>query len=242
MSWIDTLFGGGRAKAGQDMYNQLNQGFMDSQSGMNPYMNNRQDIYNQYLNAINQGQNPVDLYNKFASQYQMSPQAQAQIQQGIEGANRAAAASGMLGSGAEQTAASNISQSVRSDDFNNYMNNVLGLRSQYLGGVGGLEGQGFQGSEFQEAMEQKYREDMAKAQAGRDMGRAQGNEGLLGSALGLAGSLFGGGLGGAPGAGIGAGIGNWIGSLFGGGGNDSYDQQQNAYGQLPSDDEYNQFL
>lgn len=203
-SWVDTLFGGGQAAAGGAMYNELNQGLQGSQGLYNqgmgylsPFMQREPGQYQSYLTALNQGQNPMDLYNKFAGSYQMSPEAQAQIQVGQKNANNAATASGMLGSGAAQTAAAGLAQSVRSQDFDKYMQNLFGLRNQYLGGLGGLQHEGFQAgmqgsnlAEQQAALEQRYYENMANARAGQEEGEAKGWTNMLGQGIGLAASFF----------------------------------------------------
>jgi hypothetical protein len=185
MSWIDDLFGGGREKAGNDMYKQMMQAWQNAQGLMNPY--------------IQEGNDPAALYNKYAASYKESPEALAQVQVGQKNANNAAAASGMLGSGAEQTNAANLAQSVRSEDFDKYMGNLYATHNQ-----------GFNASNNLSSMMQKLFEDMAQAKGGRDMGRAGGLEGLLSGGLGLAGSLFGGPMGGMGGSMLG----NY---LFGGG-------------------------
>jgi hypothetical protein len=100
----------------------------------------------------------------------------------------------MLGSGAAQKQAADLAQSIRSSDFDKYMQNMYNTRNEYLGGQGALETQGFNASNNMASQMQKYFEDMAQAKGGQDMGRAGGIEGLLSSGLGLAGSLFSGGL------------------------------------------------
>lgn len=233
MGWIDTLFGGGREQAGKDMQNQLNQGWDYSKNAMNPYMGDQSQIRQEYLNAIRQGQDPVSFFNSISSQYQMSPFAQAQLKEAQQGANQASAASGMLGSGAEQKAAADRATSVRSNDFQSWINNIMGIRNQYLGGLGGLESQGFQGSEYEAQMAQKHYQDMADAQAGEDMGRAGGWSNFLGGVAGAVSNHF------LPGSG------GWAKHIFGGGGDSDpgYDDgQDDAYGRMPSSDGYNQYL
>ncbi len=218
MSWVDTLFGGGREQAGQDMFNQFQQGWGQTQGMMNPYVDRGNTAYQAYIDALNQGKDPTALYNQFASSYKMSPEAQAQIQVGQKAANNASAASGMLGSGAEQTAAANLAQSIRSQDFDKYMSNLFGIRDQYLSGQGGLEQQGFNASSLEAQLREKYAEQMAQAKAAEDEGRAQGIGGLFGAAGNLFGSIFnpmgwgGGGMGGVGGSGLGGGAtgGSWL--------------------------------
>lgn len=167
MDWLDKLFGGGQTNAANAMMQQLQQGEGSLQglvgagtqglvgagtqglvgSGMQylaPFMAREPGAYSAYMNFLNQGQNPEALYNQITSSYQMSPQAQAQIKVGQANANNAAAASGMLGSGASEIAAANLAQSVRSEDLDKYVSNVLGLRTQYGQGLQGLQNQGFQ--------------------------------------------------------------------------------------------------
>lgn len=232
MGWLDSLFGGGREQAGKDMYNQFQQGWGNAQGMMNPYIQRGNTAYDAYIQALNQSQNPAALYNQFAGSYKESPEALAMTQVGQKGANQANAASGMLGSGAAQTEAANLAQSVRSQDFDKYMQNMYNTRNEYLGGQSGLETQGFNASNNLMQQMQKYFEDMAKAKAGQDTGRSGGLSGLLGTGLGIAGSIFGGPIGGA--------IGSGIGSLFGGGDGGAYDNDQST--QFTGGDQMNQYF
>lgn len=222
MGWFDNMFSGGREQAGKDMYKQMQQGWGQAQGMMNPYIDRGNTAYQAYIDALNQGKNPADLYKQFASSYQESPEALAMNKVGQTGANNAAAAGGMLGSGAEETAASNLSQSVRANDFDKYMGNMYDTRSQYVGGQSGLEGQGFSASNNLMKQMQKYFEDMAKAKGAEDTGRAQGWQNALGAGATIAGDIFSGPAG-------------WFGGAMGGGGqsvpwfdpdtNQSYQQQ-----------------
>lgn len=233
MNWIDRLFGGGQSNAAGAMYGQLQQGLQGSQGLFNqglgflePFMQREPGLYQSYLSAINQGQDPMALYNKFASSYQMSPEAQAQIKVGQGNANNAAAASGMLGSGEEQTAAANLAQSVRSSDFDKYMQNLFNTRSEYLGGLKGLQGEGFQAAGeganlmSQEAQQQqRYYENMANAAGAQQTGQAGDWSNLIGTGLGFM-------MGGGPGAAMGSMAGGWLGNLFNGGGGGQNSQWQ----------------
>lgn len=197
MGWFDNLFGGGQEQAGKDMYNQMQQGWQNAQGMMNPYIQRGNTAYQAYIDALNQSKDPAALYNQFASGYKESPEALAQLQVGQKNANNAAAAGGMLGSGAEQTAAASLAQSTRASDFDKYMQNMYNTRSQYLGGQQGLEGQGFNASNNLMQQMQKYFEDMAKAKGAQDVGRGSAwqNAALTAGSL-LFGNNFGGGSGG----------------------------------------------
>jgi hypothetical protein len=204
---IDMFFGGGQGRAGSDMYNIMNQGLQSSEGMfnrglgyLNPFMSREQGLYQQYLNAINQAQDPTKLYNQFAGSYKESPEALAQTQMAQKAASNAAAAGGMLGSGAASTQAAKLATDIRAGDFDKYMENQFALRNQYLGGISGLQGQGFQASmaganlSAQEAQaQQRYYEDMAEARGRQDIGTAGGWSDLFGTGLGIASDIWGGG-------------------------------------------------
>lgn len=202
MGWLDELFGGGREQAGKDMYNQMQQGLGQYEGAFNPYISREPGLYQQYLDAINQGKDPNALLNQFMQNYRMSPEAQAQIAQGTQAANAAATASGMLGSGAEQTAAANRAQSVRTQDREAYLDRLFGIRNQYLGGIGGLQKEGFDASMNKAQGLLKYYEDMANAKAGQDTGRAGGISNAVGFLGKMAGNFLTGGASGAASSGL----------------------------------------
>mgnify|MGYP001323225221 CR=1 FL=1 len=221
MSWVDTLFGGGQSNAARSMQGSIGQGmnntsqlFDQGRGYLNPFMQREPILFNQYMSTINQGQDPSKLYNQFASSYQESPEALAMNKVGQTGANNAAAASGMLGSGAEQTAAANLSQSVRATDFDKYMKNMFGIRDQYLTGVLGQQQEGYGAAttaanmSAQEAqIQQKYYEDQANARAAEQEGDSGDWTHLLGR---IAGGIGGFALGGPGGAAMGASAGGNI--------------------------------
>lgn len=166
-----------------------------------------------YEQALGQGADPTALYHQFMSQYRESPELQAQIAAGEKGAGHAAAASGMLGSGAEMQAAAGRSQALRGQDIQNYLSRVMGLRQQYLGGMGGLAGMGLQGAQgiagarmgLGQQLGEGYgglaRSQIGAAQQGGGMGSTIGTVagGILGSFGGPAGAVAGAGIGGAIG-------------------------------------------
>ena len=71
-----------------------------------------------------------DFYNNMASGYQQSPGYQRQIEQGLMGSNNAAAAGGMLGTPYHQEANTQLANDIASQDFEKYLQNVLGIFGQ----------------------------------------------------------------------------------------------------------------
>lgn len=146
MSWLSNLFGGGRNPA------DAAQGYLGQIPGaVNPYyqpyinagqqsMGQTQGIYNQMT------QNPNDYYNKIASGYKESPGYQFKLQQGLGAANNAAAAGGMAGSPEHQFQSAGIAEGFANQDFNDYLQNVLGINQTGLQGQENALGRGYNAS------------------------------------------------------------------------------------------------
>lgn len=166
-----------------------------------------------YEGALEQGADPSAYLNQLMGKYQESPYLQNQIQAGEQAAGRASAASGMLGSGAEMQAAASRAQGLRSQDMQNYLNRALGLRQQYLGGMGGLMGAGERaaGGIAGERMGLGKELGMGYTGIGQTyMSQAQ-QPGWGGQLLGAAGTLGGAFLGGPGGAAVGGALGKYFG-------------------------------
>jgi hypothetical protein len=81
--------------------------------------------------------------NKLGANYKESPGYKYLLQTALQGTNNAAAAGGMLGTPqhAEQNAAT--AEGIASQDYNNYINNQIGLYGKGLSGEEGLNEQGY---------------------------------------------------------------------------------------------------
>ena len=132
-------------------------------------------------------QDPQAFYQKMMSGYAMSPQAQMQQQQAIKSANQAAAASGMLGGGAEQKALADYSQQLSARDQQQWLQNMMGINTQYLGGLQDLMQRGFGAGQQMGGWTMGAGQDIGslqnaigQAQMGGDMAGMQGIGQLLG--------------------------------------------------------------
>lgn len=169
----------------------LNQ--MGGQSGqyLNPYITAGQgamgQLQGQYGNLIS---NPGQMFNQFGQSFQQSPGYQWQLGQGLQAANQAAAAGGMLGTPAHQQQSQQVAQGLANQDYYNYMNPVMNMYGQGLQGLQGINQMGY-GASNQMAntlMEQL----MAQAQTAAygTQGQNQNIGGSIGSILS---GIFGGG-------------------------------------------------
>ncbi len=113
------------------------QPYMDAGKSALPTL---QGQYNQLMN------NPTAVMNGIGSTYQQSPGYQFQVNQAQNSANHAAAAGGMLGSPAEQQSIAGTVNNLANQDYNTYLNQGLGLYSQGLQGMQGLNQMGYNAS------------------------------------------------------------------------------------------------
>lgn len=181
------LFGGGN-----DPYKQAGQTLGQIPGAVAPYYQPYQQAgihaLNQYGNQNDkllgnlpgiQGQfsqmmnDPGGFYNKIAGGYHQSPGYQWQLGQGMNAANNAAAAGGMLGSPMHQQQASTMAEGLANQDFQNYLNQVMGVQSRGLGGATGLYGMGHQGTSDMAHMGYGANDQMAKIISDMMSGQAQ---------------------------------------------------------------------
>ena len=173
---------------------------------LSPYINagagamgTLQDQYGKLLN------DPNSILNKFGSGYQQSPGYQQNVNEATRASNNAAAAGGFIGSPQQQADLAKEIGGYANQDYNQYLNNVLGLYGQGLSGMGNIGQMGYGAS--QGAMNSLN--DMLKSQAMLAYtnsanqsesagGMGAGLGGLFGSAFGL------------------SGLGKKIGGMFGG--------------------------
>lgn len=126
-------------------------------SEMQPYIDAGHDALGQYMKSIGAMQDPDVFMQHLMSGYSMSKNAQLQTQAGITGSNQAAAQSGMLGAGDTQAAIARQSQGIAQSDQQRYINNLMGIHNQYMGGLHDVSGMGERGTaaQMQQEMEQE---------------------------------------------------------------------------------------
>lgn len=134
--------------------------YLNNQSAlnnMNAYINNGTGAFNslnQYLqNGTNAGnalnlqyarltQNPGGFLNQMGQSFHQSPGFAFQTQQALQAANRAAAASGMAGSPAEQQNIAGVTNQLANQDYYNYLGHAMNLYNQGLSGMQNMYGLG----------------------------------------------------------------------------------------------------
>ena len=139
-SVLSGLFGsgGGYDNAGK----AYNQAFNQAQRYQQPFYNAGQQAIPQYQDWANKMQDPTKFINDTMGQYQESPWAKFQTQQALRAANNAASASGMIGSTPAAQANADYARNISSQDMQQWLNQVLGINSQYGGAQGNLMNMG----------------------------------------------------------------------------------------------------
>jgi hypothetical protein len=198
---IASLFGGGTSNIPNigktnDYLSQM-QGANDRY--LQPYIGAGQNamgtLQGQYNNLMN---DPGAMMNKFGAGYQQSPGYQYNVDQATNASNNAAAAGGFIGSPQQQEYMAKQIGGLASQDYNQYLNNAMGLYGQGLQGMGNINNMGFQAS----GQAQQSMTDMLKNQANlayedaknraKQKNSTGGFWGGLGSALGGIGKIAGG--------------------------------------------------
>lgn len=171
----------------------------------NPYLSQMQGVAEQYLSPyVNQGNraggvlqgqygqllnDPTGKLAGWGSQYQQSPGYQWQLDQALGGANRAAAAGGMLGTPMHQQESAQMAQGLANQDYWNWMKNVQGLYGQGLQGEQGMYNTGAQSAQsISDAIQAALASQAQNAYTGA-VNENQQQGGGIGSFLGGLGSI-----------------------------------------------------
>lgn len=104
----------------------------------NPYINAGQgaltNLQQQYQSLL---RNPGSFLSSLMKGYQQSPGYQFNMNQAMNASNNAAGAGGMLGTPAHQQQSATLASNLASQDYNNYLSQILQM---YFGGLHGEEG------------------------------------------------------------------------------------------------------
>jgi len=185
------LFGGAAGQMfGGDPYSKAESTMGDIpgmlQKYFDPYLKAGQwalpQLYSQYGQLLN---DPGSKMSQFGAGFQQSPGYQFQNKQSIDAANRAAAAGGMVGSPAEQQQVEKTSGQLANQDYYNYINHVMNLYQQGLGGTGNMAQMGFGAASGLGEDLAGIMESQAQMQAAQGQGKSN-MWGGLGGALGTA--------------------------------------------------------
>lgn len=167
--------------------------------GYKPYFDQAKGAQNPFYNAGTsaipkfqewlQGQsNPSEFINHLMSQYQESPYAHYQQQQGTRAAQNLGSATGLTGSTPLMQQAQQNAQNISSGDMNTWLQNVLGINTQYGAGLDRQQQMGQHSADFLSNLFSNAGEYKGGTNYGREAGQQSDQNALW---AGLA-KLFGG--------------------------------------------------
>ena len=183
-SGLGSLFGGLFGNSGKP-YDKYNEYMQQAQQAQQPYANAGQSAIGDYQRWLQSQQDPSKFINDQMKNYQTSDYAQNLQQQSMNAGQNAASASGLMGSTPlMQQMQSNAGQ-IASQDQNQWLQNVLGVNTQY--------GQGQQnlmtgGQNAANSLSGIYNQ-MGQGAYGQQAGKQQDFFNTLGGGIGILGGL-----------------------------------------------------
>jgi len=160
---------------------------------------------------------PAALYKHFAQGFEESPGYEFGMKNALRGSDQAAAAGGYLGTPGHEEQSARLAQDLSSDEFNKFMQQILGLYGQGLQGESGINERGYGASTGLagnlSSLYGSQAENAANNANAKDKAWSTLIASILGGAAGGAGAIPGvaGGAGGAA-FGASAGMGNKFGA------------------------------
>lgn len=170
-----------------------------AQNTQNPFLQAGQGAIGNYQHWLQGMQDPSHFINNLMGQYQESPYAKYQQQQAMRAGTNAASMGGLpngmggagIGSTPFQLQAQQNASNISSQDMNQWLQNVLGINTQYGAGNQYLMGQGANAANALTNMYGQLGQNMGEAAYGQRAGQNQDFMNMLGGGLQmLSGGLF----------------------------------------------------
>lgn len=139
-SGLSSIFGGlfGNNDPYKDAMKQYQQYANQAAGYQNPFYNAGNAAIPQYQNYLQKMSDPSQFINNLMGGYQSSPHSQYLQDQAMKAALNAGSASGLSGSSAMNQAISQNAADISSQDMNQWLQNVLGINTQYGQGLGNM--------------------------------------------------------------------------------------------------------
>ncbi len=192
-SGLGGLLGGMFGNSGSpygDAMSQYQKYMQQAQGVQNPFLQAGTGAIGNYQNWLQGMQDPTKFMNNMMGQYQESPFAKFQQQQGMRAANNMGSATGMTGSTPLMQQAQQNAQNISSGDMNNWLQNVLGINSQYGQGQQNLMNMGQGSANALSGMYGQMGQQMGEGAYGQRAGQNQDFWNMLGGGMGMLGSFF----------------------------------------------------
>ncbi len=131
----------------------------------------------QYLNKM---QDPSSFINSLMNNYQESPWAKFQTDQALRANNHMASAAGLIGSTPWQQAGEQYARDISSQDMNTWLQNVLGINTQYGQGIQNEVNMGQHAGDILSELFNQGGQMAGQAAYGQEAGRQQDRNAFIG--------------------------------------------------------------
>ena len=193
LSGIGGLFGGlfGHSDKPYDAAMEQYKKYADmAASAQQPYSNAGIGAIGNYQDWLNTQKDPSKFINNTMNQYQESPYAQYLQQQSLRAGQNAASASGLSGSTPLMQQMQMNAGNIASQDQNQWLQNVLGINTQYGQGENNLMQGGQNAANSLSNTYNQLGNNMAQAEYGKQAGKKNDFWNAIGGGLGLLGSFL----------------------------------------------------
>jgi len=178
------------AKPYNTAINQYQKYANQAQSTQQPYLEAGQQAIPAYQQWLQGQQNPSEFMNNLMGQYQESPYAQYLQKQSLRAGQNAASASGLSGSTPLMQQLQQNSGNIASGDLNGWLQNVLGINTQYGQGQQNLMQGGQQAANSLSNIYGNLGNFMAEQQMNKETAHKNDFWNMLGSGIGLLGAFL----------------------------------------------------
>lgn len=155
-----------------------------------PYSQAGKQGLSDYQNWLNGQKDPSGFINNLMGQYQESPYAKYLQQQSLNTGQNAASASGLMGSTPMMQQLQQNSNNIASQDQNQWLQNVLGINTQYGEGQNNLRQGGQQAANSLSNLYNQQGQQMGEQTYNKEASRQNSNANMWGGLGSLLGGLF----------------------------------------------------
>ena len=187
-SFLGGLFGN-PGKPYDKAMEQYQQWANKAEGTQQPYLNAGQGAIGDYQQWLKGQKDPSGFINNLMGNYQESPYAHYLQQQAMNAGNNSASASGLMGSSALMKQQQQNASNIASQDVNQWLQNVLGINTQYGQGQQNLMQGGQGAANALTGLYNQTGQNMAEAAYGKESSKQQGLWNTIGGGLGILGFL-----------------------------------------------------
>lgn len=173
---LGSLFGGLFGSSGdpyKEAMKQYQQWADKTQQVQQPYLNAGNQAIGDYQYWLQGQEDPAQFINNLMGQYQESPHARYLQNQSLNAGQNAASASGLMGSTPLMRELQQNSTNIASQDQNQWLQNLLGINTQYGQGQGNLINSGQNSANSLSNMYQNMGQNMSQGAFGKKSGQQQ---------------------------------------------------------------------